>query len=251
MNMVFHFECDADSLAEYAAELFVAQIQEVLENQDLFTAVLSGGSTPKRMFQVLAERFSTSVPWKKVHFFWADERVVPMDHPESNFGVAFDTFLTKIDIDEKNLHPIKTGPGNPRRIAAEYEKDMRDFFSTLGLEVPRFDFLFLGIGQDGHTASLFPDSMPGLETLKGYEGWVVSLWVPHLNAYRISMTPMALNQARKIVFLVSGKGKAKILGRIQADEPELPASELICPKSGDVLWLVDQEAGEDLKFEAA
>jgi 6-phosphogluconolactonase len=174
-----------------------------------------------------------------------------MDHPDSNFGVAFDTFLSKIDIGENNVHPIKTGPGHPRRIADEYEKDMRDFFSSLGLEKPRFDLVFLGLGQDGHTASLFPDSMPGLETVKGYEGWVVSLWVPHLNAYRISMTPVALNEASRIVFLVSGKNKAKILSRIQADEPELPASELIHPKSGDVLWVVDQDAGEDLKFEAA
>lgn len=230
-----------DSLSELsqaAAEEFVSQAASAVKKTGRFSVALSGGSTPRGLFSLLASGDLPSIPWDKIYFFWGDERHVPPDHPQSNYRVANELLLSKVSVPRENIFRIEAE--DPADEAAQaYEQTIRDFFKAQE-EVPRFDLILLGIGPEGHTASLFP----GTGALQEKERLVVANWVEKLKAHRVTMTLPLLNHAACNVFLVSGADKAEAVQGVFAGQA-LPAG-LVRPKLGRLLWLVDREAAGGL-----
>lgn len=239
-------------LARAGAKVFETGAQATLKERSLFTVALSGGTTPQRLYQTLAsDRLKKELPWEKVHFFWSDERNVAADQPRSNFHMVWAAMLSHLPIPESNIHRIRTELQTPQAAAEDYESTLRSFFKLSGVsEKPRFDLVFLGLGPDGHTASLFPDGQPSVSIAqKDPNRLVFAPWVNHLGDYRISLTPGVLNEASRVIFLVSGKEKAPILAAVlEGDESGLvyPAQS-IQPVHGKLTWLVDQAAASALK----
>ena len=231
---------DAEQVAQAAADRFVELANSSITSKNRFAAALSGGSTPKQVHRLLAQS-SRLVDWSKVHLFFGDERTVPADHPDSNFGMAQETLLSEFPLPADNVHQIK-GDGDPALNAAAYERELRAFFA--GAEWPQFDLIFLGLGADGHTASLFPHT----EALAERNDWVSANWVEKLRTYRLTLTVPAINQAREIIFLVTGKEKAEALAAILQGprNPQLLPAQLISPASGRLSWFVDKAAAEKL-----
>ncbi len=202
-----------------------------------FAVALAGGSTPRALYELLSDRkapYRDALPWVRTHLFFGDERPVPPDHPESNYGMARRALLASVTIPPGNVHRIR-GEDDPEAAARAYESELRAFFGG----PPRFDLLLLGMGADGHTASLFPGSPPD-------DGCrlVVAPFVPALGTRRITLTLRSLRGASRVVFLVSGASKAPALARVLSDdaaESGLPASR-VRPVAGTVLWLVDRAA---------
>jgi 6-phosphogluconolactonase len=231
-----------ESLGQKSAHLFVQSANKTLEKKETFDVALSGGSTPKTLFRVLAEKHAQSLPWDRVRFFWGDDRFVAPDHSESNFKMANDLLLKPLKIREQNIFRMKTELNPPELVATEYEK-------TLHTRLPSgcFDFALMGLGEGGHTASLFPDARPEWEAADKKGLWVCAPWIPHLKQYRITLLPNLLNASRLIVFLVSGAGKKEIFSQVMEGAP-VPA-QLIQPKSGlktaHLLWMIDQAAAGD------
>lgn len=234
---------NTEDLTSRAVECFVSAARESVGRRGRFAVAISGGSTPREMHRMLAAPPAfAAIPWAKVHFFWVDERCVPADDPRSNFGTARKDFLSRVPIPEKNLHPAQ-GASPPEKGAEDYELELIRFFHLEEGEFPSFDLVFLGMGADGHTASLFP----GDGALREERRRVVAVrgGIPILN--RITMTCPALNRARRIVFLVVGQEKAETLKAVMSgDIPTLPAG-MIRPLQGDLLWLLDQAAASLLE----
>ncbi|MGD2216983.1 MAG: 6-phosphogluconolactonase [Gemmatimonadales bacterium] len=232
----------ADLVAEAAAEVFVRAARQAVDSARLFNVALSGGSTPVRLFKLLAaEPYRDRIPWHDVHLFWGDERTVPPDHPDSNFGAAHDALLSKLELPRHNVHRIRAELADPREAAAEYEAELRRHFGLAEAETPRFDLAYLGMGTDGHTASLFP----GSEALEERHRLAVAHWVEELGGHRITLTPPVLNSAACILFLVTGGEKAETLREVlegAADPPRYPV-QLIRPEGGELLWYIDKQAG--------
>lgn len=239
----FQVFSDLEKISHKAAEMFVNVSRTCFISQGKFSVALSGGSTPKRLYSLLGSvEYRPQIDWQRVHFFWADERCVPKDHKESNFKTVFDTLLSKITIPGENIHRIR-GEEDPDKAAIDYEEDVRKFFGMLGL--PMFDLVILGMGEDGHTASLFSGSK-ALEE-RGRLVVPVDLEKPKIN--RITLTLPVLNNAAQIFFLVTGRSKATILSEILGNgrkKEQYPAG-LIRPIQGRLLWLIDQEASGKLK----
>ena len=235
-----------EELAREAAGIFIARVQGALREKENCTVVLAGGATPRGLYSLLAEErdFRAGVPWEKVHFFFGDERHVPPDHPESNFRMVNEVLLSKVDVPADHVHRIRGEEADASKAAGEYEEVLRSFFRSKPGEIPELDFILLGMGADGHTASLFP----GTEALKERKRLVAANWVPRLNAYRLTMTLPLLNSARCILFLVTGEEKAETLRKVLEEKPDeaLPAA-FIRPKRGRCLWLVDRSAARLLK----
>lgn len=235
---------DADALAREAAERFIATTRSAVERTGKATVALSGGSTPKQMGQLLAqEDYRERVPWHDVQVFWGDERWVPLDAPESNAGEAKRTFLDLVGIPAANVHPFETEEISPEESARRYESLVREIVDDVD-GLPRFDLIFLGMGDDGHTASLFP----GTAAIHERQRLVVSHVVPKLNATRLTMTPPLLNAGRSVVFLAAGAGKAARLAEVlegPVDVDRLP-SQVIRPSAGGPIWLVDVAAAASL-----
>jgi len=233
-----HVFDNPEQLAEAAAERFVNCAQESITRQGRFSVALAGGHTPRRVYELLAsERFKGRVEWRNVHIFFGDERCVPPDHPDSNYHMANDALLSRVPIPAENVHRM-AGEGEPLVSAALYENQLRQFFGQVSW--PSFDFVFLGLGKDGHTASLFPETKGLTEKF----AWVVANWVEALGAYRLTLTVPVLNHARRILFLVTGGDKADALKAVLAgprDPVHLPA-QLIEPSEGTCEWLVDKAA---------
>ncbi|KAA3647766.1 MAG: 6-phosphogluconolactonase [Chloroflexi bacterium] len=228
-------------LAEAAVKHFIEQAHLNISVNDRFNVALSGGSTPKAMHQLLADKYSDLVDWSKVNFYWGDERSVPPEHPDSNYGMAKETLLDHIDIEPRQVHRIEAALP-PEEAAYEYIRTLRDY---IGSETPNLDLIFLGMGDDGHTASLFPHTTALQET----ENWVVANQVEKLDTWRITLTAPFINQATQITFLVAGENKALALKQILEGphQPELYPSQLIQPVSGQLLWLLDQAAASRLE----
>ncbi len=227
---------DSQQLAQAAAELFVESADTAIRRQGRFSVALSGGSTPRAMHQILAsDDFSSRVDWTNVHVFWGDERTVPPDHPESNFRMAQETLFSQVPIPERNVHRI-LAERQPSQAADDYEQTLRDFFG----DQPRLDLVFLGMGDDGHTASLFPHTA----ALDEKTCWVVANHVEKLDTWRITLTIGVINAAAKVAFLVSGGKKAARLHEVLRglQQPHELPSQLIQPESGALLWLVDAPA---------
>jgi 6-phosphogluconolactonase len=226
-------------LAEKFAGEMVQMIKQASETNIPITIALSGGSTPELLFSILGDHFSKSAPWEFVHFFWGDERCVPPVSPDSNFGMAFRTLFKKIRIPEGNIHRIY-GEQQPAREAIRYS-DLITQYTLKREEMPVFDLILLGIGEDGHTASIFP----GMNCLFASEKICEVSVHPLSHQKRITLTGRTINNAVKIKFLVTGNNKASIIKKILNKDKSalnLPAS-MIVPVDGSIEWLLDSEAG--------
>ncbi len=235
---------DLEDLSQAAAELFVTQSRQASMICGRFSVALSGGETPRRLYEILASApFRERVHWDEVHVFWSDERCVPEDDPRNNARMARQTLLDKVPIPPDHIHPIPY-EGSPQDAAIQYEIELRDFFST---QNPNFHLVLLGLGENGHIASLFPHT----PVLNEKEKWVCDVYVNELGMYRITFTAPFINQADQVVFLVSGNEKAIVLEKVLegAYHPhELPA-QLIRPNGAHPIWLVDKAAGHKLAID--
>ena len=235
---------DLKAQTRAAVDLFVNLAQESVNIRGSFSAALSGGSTPRMLYTSLAEPANRdSAPWGNIHLFFGDERHVPQDHPDSNFRMVHETLLSKLPIPEGNVHRVKTAL-DPRLAAFNYEEDLRAHFET---PWPRFDLVLLGMGTDGHTASLFPKTA----ALNEEQRWFVANFAPDQQAWRLTLTKQAINAARKIVVLVSGQSKASMLSEVLTGEydPGHKPVQLISPVDGEMIWLIDQDAASLLPAE--
>ncbi len=234
-------------LTRRAAEEFVLQAVEAVQAKGFFTVALSGGSTPKGLYSLLAdenEEFRARVAWDKIHFFWGDERHVPPDHPESNYRMAYEALLSKVPVPPDNVHRIKAENPNAADAARDYEEILREFFKLGQGQKPRFDLVLLGMGPEGHTASLFP----GSEVIHEKSRLVAAPWVEKFKTYRITLTPPVLNNAICVMFLVGGEEKAETLKSVLQGEyrPDRFPAQVIQPVNGKLVWLVDREAARFL-----
>jgi len=229
-----------ETLLQEAAEEFVELAQAAVRAKDLFAVALSGGSTPRGLYGLLAASpFQERVPWSKIHFFWGDERHVPPDHPDSNYRMAHEAMLSKVPVLAQNIHRIPAEK-EAKRAAADYEEALREFFRLGGGQWPRFDLILLGMGPDGHTASLFPHT----DALQEQARLVAAPWIEKLSGFRITLTPPVLNRAACVIFIATGAEKAEVLRQViqGSYQPELYPAQLVRPASGRLLWLVDRES---------
>lgn len=239
---------DAGALARDAAEELARCAEEAVRERGRFTLALAGGSTPKRLYELLADRdapFRERIDWSSVHFFWGDERHVPPDHSDSNYRMAREALLDAVPVPPGNVHRIRAELPGAVQAAAEYEAELRRSFALVPGEVPRFDLVLLGLGADGHTASLFP----GSEALHERERLVAAPWIAKLQAFRITLTPPVIERAAEVLFLVSGEDKAPALHAVLAGErdPDRLPAQLARPRDGRLLWLVDRTAASRLE----
>jgi 6-phosphogluconolactonase len=232
----------ADALSRAAAEYFLENTQAAVAARGRARVAISGGSTPKRTFELLAnpaERFLKAVPWEQIEIFWVDERCVPPDNQESNYRMTREALLERVPLKPENVFRME-GELAPELAAARYETTIRGQFRLEGAEAPRFDLLSLGMGDDGHTASLFPHT----EAIHELGRVVVANHVPQKDTWRITLTWPVINEAREVFFLIGGKDKADPLHRVLqgAYDPETLPSQLIQPKSGKLVLLLDKDA---------
>lgn len=241
---------DPGEVGQRAAELFVRLAGEAVSTAGRFAVALSGGSTPRALYELLVtDQFRQLVPWSRIHLFWGDERCVPPGHAESNFRMAREVLLDKAPIPAQNIHRMPAEQADHRHAAAVYEQTLRTFFELKAGELPCFDLILLGMGEDGHTASLFPGTTALAET----EQLVASSYVEKLATYRLTLTVPVINHAANVVFLVAGKSKASVLREVLEGEhrPQRFPSQLIRPMEGRLLFIVDREAAQGLTHSGA
>lgn len=238
---------DTEAMARRGARIFAGEARQRVRKAGLFTVALAGGSTPRRLHEQLARGVppGETLPWRTTHIFWGDERHVPPDHPESNYRMALETLLDHVPVPQAHVHRIPSERRRAADAAAEYEETLRAFFKAEPGRPPRLDLILLGMGEDGHTASLFP----GSSLLAERERLVAAGTVAKLGTRRISMTLPLLNAARRIVFLVGGSGKA---GAVRAalegaGSSDPPPAALVAPEEGELTWLLDAAAAAGLK----
>jgi 6-phosphogluconolactonase len=229
---------DSAALAQAAAAHWIARATEAIAARGRFAVALSGGATPRAAYALLATpAWADRVDWARVHVFWSDERCVPPNHPESNYRLAREALLDHVPLPGANVHRIHA-EREPQEAAAEYERTLRVFFSAA--PAPRFDLALLGLGVDGHTASLFP----GTAAVYERERWVVAHYVPQLTAWRVTLTSVVLDAADQVTFLVSGAQKAARLQQVLTGpyQPDVLPAQVVRPAPGHLLWLVDATA---------
>src|SRR5205085_7866543 len=229
---------DPEQVAREAAGLLVRLSIEAVSERGRFAVALSGGTTPRRVYELLAsDDYRTQVTWASVHIFFGDERTVAPDHADSNYRMANEALLAHVSIPAKNVHRID-GVGDASANASQYESELREFFGDAAW--PRLDLVMLGMGDDGHTASLFP----GSAALEEQQAWVVANWVEKFQTWRITLTAPAINAARRVLFLVTGAGKSDRLREVLKGErdPQRLPSQLIQPRDGALEWFVDRGA---------
>ncbi len=227
-----------DALIQRSLDLVLAKIQAAIAQRGICTIALAGGSTPKPLYEQLALQ---KVDWNCLHVFWGDERYVPPTHPDSNQGMARKAWLDQVPLPADNIHPMATEAADPAIAASQHESALQAFFKTPVGVFPEFDIILLGIGDDGHTASLFPHT----EALQVRDRLVT---VGNKDGQpRLTFTAPLINHARAVIFIVAGAGKQSALQHIFAttDDDSLYPSRLIQPQ-GELWWLLDQDAGQDL-----
>jgi 6-phosphogluconolactonase len=238
---------DPESLAQSSIRIFVADAKRAIKAKGIFYVAVSGGNTPKRFFELLAESpQASSLPWDKIQLFWVDERYVRPDSQWSNYKLAADTFLTKVAIPETNVHRIPTEDEDFKAAAHRYEQTIRGVFRLESGQVPEFDLILLGMGPDGHTGSLFPNSYAAFDT----EDLACVVYVLDEKLNRITLTHPVLCAASHLVVLVCGQEKAEILKTVLTSEPDevrFPIHAL-WPVLDKVAWLVDKEAAKYLQM---
>lgn len=230
-------------LAKEAIDILAMTARDSITRRGRFVMAISGGSTPRRMNRMLAkEPYRSEIEWDKTHIFWVDERCVPENDPASNFGAANKDFLCKIPLPSTQVHPMP-GRALPEEGAALYQADLEDFFRPTDNDYPVFDLILLGVGRDGHTASLFPDQ----KSMETSEKWVAVVKGGDPDVYRLTLTYPVLNKAKLICFLVSREKKAGIVKAILENRlAGLPAQK-IQPSEGTLIWLLDKEAASLLE----
>ncbi|TMI85921.1 MAG: 6-phosphogluconolactonase [Bacteroidetes bacterium] len=266
-----------DELNWQVAEWMTGYINEVLKEQERFTIVLSGGSTPKKLYRLLAsDEFKEKIDWEKLHIFWGDERYVPITDDRNNAKMAFDTLLRHVPVPKLQIHVMRTDIG-PEESASEYEKLLEKYFPEAAsfelrasskqsshdsrpdshrdtthdsnhgsqLTARSFDLVLLGLGDNAHTLSLFP----GEEIIHEKNRWVKSVFVKEVNMQRITLTAPVVNLSKRIAFLVSGQDKADAVSHVLLNEytPDLYPAQVIKPKNGDLFWFLDEAAAMRLK----
>ncbi len=227
-----------------AAEEIVRLANEAVAERGRFTIALSGGSTPKSLYTLLATNARTMLPWERMFFFWGDERHVPPTDPDSNYRMANESMLSKVSVPPANVFRVPAENPEAATVAKEYESTLKRFFQTEAGQFPRFDLILLGMGPDGHTASLFP----GTAGLAERSRWVIANWVEKLKTHRLSFTLPVLNAARCVAFLVSGTDKAQVLKSVLQENvagEQYPA-KMVQPVDGRLVWFLDRAAASAL-----
>jgi 6-phosphogluconolactonase len=224
-----------EELAEAAARDFAARAQEAIDERGRFAVALAGGSTPKATYEVLARDYAGALDWSRVHVFFGDERTVSPDHEDSNYRMAYETLLSRVPVG--SVHRMR-GELPPEEAAAAYEEELREFFGPD--DVPRLDLILCGLGEDGHTLSLFPETA----ALDVTDRWVVANPVLKLETTRLTLTIPVINAARAVTFLVAGEDKAQVLKEILVDDgdPRECPAKFVRPQDGDLTWMVDRAA---------
>ena len=226
---------EAGQLAEAGAALFEKTVADAVEHRGRAAAALSGGSTPRAMNRLLAKPpYVDRILWKPLHLFWVDDRMVPVDDPASNFGAARDDFISRVPIPSQQIHPMPV-LNPPSQGAEHYTRELKRYFESTA---PVFDLILLGIGADGHTASLFPHQA---DAHQGPE-WVLSTRGGSPDVHRLTLNYPILNRARTIAFLVSGRDKAEMVRALLCDDEVRYPPQRIRPESGQLIWLLDQPA---------
>ena len=237
MNKNIHVYSNKEKLVAETTERVIDSIEKAIQKNGLCNVALAGGNTPGGVYSMLATNpYQGRVDWGRLHFFWGDERMVPPEHQDSNFRMVQKTLLDHIKIPDVNVHRIR-GEIAPEQAAEEYASLLNDHFKA---DLPEFDIILLGLGEDGHTASLFPET----DAVEECEKHVVAVFVSKLSTWRVTLTLPVLNAAREILFLVSGKSKSEIVQRIMSiKQPakELPAT-MVNPQNGELHWMLDSEA---------
>lgn len=228
-----------DEVCRAAREELIQTARAAIAERARFSVALSGGSTPRRLYASLVD---AKLPWGMVHVFFGDERHVSPDHPDSNFRMARESLLSKIAIPRANVHRIQAEIGDAENAAREYEAELRRSFELRPGELPRLDLVLLGLGADGHTASLFP----GTSALKEETHLVAATWVEKLAAQRITLTISVINNAARVIFLVCGEDKARVLRSVLSNDSAGSGSPArrIRPTDGELVWLVDRAAAQ-------
>lgn len=238
--MKLHIFDNQDIMSDKLAEFICDLVSETLKNQQFFTMVLSGGGTPKILYEKLAsEKYKSKIDWKRVHIFWGDERVVPFKDERNNAKMAYDYLLKHLSIPPSQIHIMRTDI-EPNFAVAEYRKKLHTFFDSTDHS---FDLVLLGMGDDGHTLSLFPHSL-----IINEHHWVNTVYNEQQQMYRITLMPVIVNKAANVVFMVDGEKKAVVLEKVLEGEykpSEYPA-QLISPQSGQLHWFLDKAAAGNL-----
>ncbi len=235
-------------MSEAVARLFTSRANEAVSSRGRFTAALSGGKTPVTLYTMLTQKpFASRIPWAHVHLFWVDERCVPSDREDSNYRMVRERLLDHVPILPGNVHRMQ-GEMDPVEAAARYEEGMRQFFASSGSSegaFPVFDLVLLGLGGDGHTASLFP----GTRAIRESARWVLAHYVDAQRGWRITLTPPVINAARTVAFIVAGAEKAAVLKDVMEGpyRPDFLPAQIIRPDSGELLWMLDRDAAAQLK----
>ena len=254
---------DAAAVSRAAAEEVTAALARGREREaaGLVTCALSGGSTPRALYQLLADPASPyrgRIAWEAIHFFWGDERHVPPDDPDSNFRMAREAMLDRVPVPAAHIHRVAGEEPDAARAAERYEREMLELFqldpdrdgppSAARLDWPRFELVLLGLGEEGHTASLFPGS-PLLAERRPLRQLAAAVWVAAHDTWRITLTPPVINHAAAVIFLVSGAAKAAALAAVLEGrpEPERYPAQVVAPVDGRVLWIVDRAAAGELR----
>jgi 6-phosphogluconolactonase len=232
---------DPSAMSLHAAGLIAELAGRPVDREGRFTLCLSGGSTPRETYALLAApQLADEIPWPGVHIFWGDERCIPLERPDNHFTMTSDLLFSKVPIPAENIHRMRGEADDPEEAARDYELELIRFFGLKRGEIPRFDLVLLGMGEDGHCASLYP----GTAGLAERGDLVVAHYVPQREGHRLTLTLRVLNNARQIIFLVTGESKAEALKAVldgENDEADLPAGR-VRPRKGKVRWLVDRAA---------
>jgi 6-phosphogluconolactonase len=238
---------DLQGISRAAADEFVAVSRQSIKDHGRFTVALSGGSTPKALHAILVEHSAKNpklIDWSRVQIFFGDERHVPPDHPDSNFRMANETLLSKVPIPKENIHRIRCENSDAVQAAAQYDAELAQVFQLEANEFPRFDLILLGMGPDGHTASLFPKTA----ALKDLTKRVVANWVQKFNTWRVTFTRPTINNAASVMLMVAGEDKAAALAEVMnGGSPETYPVKYVKPTNGTVIWLVDRAAARLVK----
>jgi 6-phosphogluconolactonase len=217
---------------------WIESVSKMLESKPEVYIALSGGNTPQLLFEILARTYSRALPWNKLHFFWVDERWVPFESPESNYGNAKRLLFDHIEIDNSNIHPIRVSELSPKDEASRYENEIVGVVPLIN-KYPVFDIIFLGMGDDGHTASIFP----GNEYLFNDTNICVVTKHPQTAQIRLTLTGKAINMSKNIIFLITGDKKANVLKIVFEDKYRIYPVQFIRPVNGNLFWYLDREAG--------
>ena len=233
-----------DEMADFMIKKWKEVSRAAIEEKGFFTVALSGGKTPIPFYQKLA-LLNKGLDWEKTHIFLVDERFVPFQHPDSNFHMLKETLLNQVLIPGQNIHPVPVEEATAQMAARKYEEDLRSFFKPSPGKVPDFDLILLGMGKDGHTASLFPGRLPFNEPGQ----LVAAVMLDEMRHNRITLTLPVINQAKTIIFLVTGKNKAEVLGKVIYKKDFTLAASLVAPQTGNLIFLSDLEASSQLSFQ--